>query len=222
MDSIGRSFSHRAKSLLQAHNASIGTAATNDCGRSIQINKPSPTARTGIQLRYRSTGVPRSPSSASAAVSHSSRCSRVNTRRNIVRTTASSDNRVWCASRVRVSSTLKFDAKRLLTASRAIRRSRATSARTRPKPRSNHAGTNKMQIVAMVQRMGWRITSQPNKSNAKVAGSTRLRRRLSKIFQRETSEIGFRTFTPASSGTRSVSHSTICQSPRSQRCLRRL
>ena len=63
---------------------------------------------------------------------------------------------------------------------------------------------------------------QPSKSKRKEAGSTRLRRRLSNIFHRETTERGLGTRCPDSSGTSGSSHSVICQSPLNQRCLRRL
>ena len=163
----------------------------------------------------------RSPSSASAAVSHSSRRSRVTRRRTNARPTASSDTSIWCARSVSVRKTVKLVAKRLPKASLAILGRPAKTARVSPKPNSTHAGTKRIQIAARVHRKGWSVTNQPNKNSAKVAGSTRLRRRLSRIFQRETREIGLGTRAPDSSGTRSVSHSTICQSPRSQRCFRR-
>src|ERR1039458_6306851 len=194
--SIGQALSQTTNSLLQAHSTRIGAAASNDLGRVSQIVEPRPIARKGIQSIYRSTAVWRSPNSASAAVSHSSKRSRVTRCRTSVRTTASSDNSVWCATNVNESKTVKLLAKRLLRATRAIRALRAMIARVSPKAISNHAGTNKMQIVARVHRTGWPITSQPNKSNAKIAGSMRLRRRLSKIFQRETTEIGFGTRAP--------------------------
>src|SRR5579862_4824926 len=64
--------------------------------------------------------------------------------------------------------------------------------------------------------------SQPTSSTAKVATSERLRRRLSKICQREIALNGFGTSLPNDSGTRGKSHRPICQSPRTQRCFRRL
>ena len=59
-------------------------------------------------------------------------------------------------------------------------------------------------------------------SKDKGKGSTSERRRLSKIFQREMVEMGLRTYRPDSSGTRENIHWAICQSPRTQRCLRRV
>ena len=88
---------------------------------------------------------------------------------------------------------------------------------------SNHTGTNRIPNAAMVQlRAEPGSTSQPSTNRRNVAGSTRLRRRLSKIFHCETRDIGFGTMRPFSSGTRENSQFVICQSPRSQRCLRRL
>src|SRR5690348_17767786 len=66
-----------------------------------------------------------------------------------------------------------------------------------------HAGMNRMQTVASVHGAAVRPDiSQPNTNSTKVEGSTRLRRKLSKIFQREITEIGFFTRAPDSSGTR--------------------
>ena len=50
----------------------------------------------------------------------------------------------------------------------------------------------------------------------------KLRRRLSTIFHREMFESGLRARCPDYSGTRGSSQKMICQSPRTQRCLRRL
>ena len=80
---------------------------------------------------------------------------------------------------------------------------RSIAARTRLNPNWNHAGTNRMAMVARVQYSGFPgSTSQPNTNSRKVAGSTRLRRRLSRIFHCETREMGFGTSRPDSSGTR--------------------
>src|SRR3981081_4101803 len=96
-------------------------------------------------------------------------------------------------------------------------------ARTKLKASSNQVGINKINIVARVHKTGLRLcASQPNSRSRKVAGSTRLRRKLSRIFQREPREIGLATWAPDSSGTYEKIHPAICQSPRSQRCLRRL
>jgi hypothetical protein len=57
-------------------------------------------------------------------------------------------------------------------------------------------------------------------SNATSPGATRLRRRLSKIFQRLMSGSRLRS-RPCRVGTTGSSHDRICQSPRTQRCWRR-
>src|SRR5580704_8613287 len=108
-------------------------------------------------------------------------------------------------------------------ASRAVEELHSTTARTRLNKHWNQAGTNKMHSVASVHSHGGRDNmNQPTTSNRNMAGSTRLRRRLSNIFHHEISEIGLGTGLPDSSGTSRSSHSAICQSPRSQRCLRLL
>src|SRR3954447_6247523 len=108
-------------------------------------------------------------------------------------------------------------------ASRATTIFFSAAARASVNTNSNHTGTNKMHTLAMVQLRAYPgNTSQPRTNSRKVAGSTRLRRRLSKIFHCETREIGFETIRPVSSGTRENNQLVICQSPRSHRCLRRL
>src|SRR6267154_1183184 len=61
-------------------------------------------------------------------------------------------------------------------------------------------------------------SSQPQSSITNVAVSVRLRRRLSKIFQREMMDSGLGTILPKKLGTFGSSQNTICQSPRTQRC----
>ena len=60
-------------------------------------------------------------------------------------------------------------------------------------------------------------TYQPTSVNSTSAAGTRLRRRLSKIFQRDSPESGFRSLRPSAAGTRGKSQLTICQSPRIHR-----
>ena len=67
----------------------------------------------------------------------------------------------------------------------------------------NHGGTNRIAIVTSVQYSGLPgSTVHPRTNSRKIPGSTRLRRRLSRIFQRDRNEIGLGTRRPASSGTR--------------------
>src|ERR1700722_9989697 len=90
-------------------------------------------------------------------------------------------------------------------------------------PNWTQAGVNTMQIVARVHcHAGLPGMNHPTTSNSNTAGSTRLRRKLSKIFHHEISEIGLETRSTDSPGTCESSQPAICQSPRSQRCLRRL
>ena len=63
--------------------------------------------------------------------------------------------------------------------------------------------------------------SQAAKRSAIVAGGITLRRRLSKIFQREMSGRRLRSQVPPRVGTKGNSHVRICQSPRTQRRCRR-
>ena len=59
--------------------------------------------------------------------------------------------------------------------------------------------------------------NQVNKSTANMDSGTRLRRRLSKIFHRESAEIGFGTDGLRRDGTLGSNQPAICQSPRIQR-----
>ena len=63
-------------------------------------------------------------------------------------------------------------------------------------------------------------TVQPATRKASSAGGTRLRRRLSRIFQRLISGSRLRAM-PCASGTNGNNQSRICQSPRTQRRCRR-
>ena len=75
--------------------------------------------------------------------------------------------------------------------------------------------------TSAVQRIGEPgSTVQPATRNTTCAISLRLRRRLSKIFQRESRLRRLRS-NPSGPGTLRVSHCSNCQSPRIHRCLRR-
>src|SRR5256885_15558704 len=101
-------------------------------------------------------------------------------------------------------------------------KSTTKSARTRLDANSTQAGMNRMHRLTRVHSQGLPVMNQPITSNKNVAGSTKLRRRLSTIFHQEMSEIGFSTRAENSFGTWGNSQLTICQSPRNQRCFRRL
>src|ERR1051326_2010619 len=121
------------------------------------------------------------------------------------------------------NSALAFAVISVATASRATADFFSATARTRVNKNSNQSGTTRMQTAAMVQlRAEAGSSSQPKTKRRKVAGSTKLLRKLSRIFHCDTREMGFDTLRPVSSGTRVNSQLVICQSPRSQRCLRRL
>ena len=63
-------------------------------------------------------------------------------------------------------------------------------------------------------------TVQPSSNSAVSAAGTRLRRRLSKIFQRDSADSGLRSRRRSGPGTWRRSHPASCQSPRIQRCRR--
>src|ERR1700676_4841987 len=57
-------------------------------------------------------------------------------------------------------------------------------------------------------------------NNSTKAGGTRLRRRLSRIFQRDNADSEFLMRPPNGLGVQGDAHIAICQSPRIQRCRR--
>ena len=67
---------------------------------------------------------------------------------------------------------------------------------------------------------GTGASSHPAASSRTSVGACRLRRRLSRIFQRSRSPSGFGPRAPPASGTRRRTQAAICQSPRTQRCSR--
>ncbi|MNO76372.1 hypothetical protein D3C76_674440 [compost metagenome] len=75
---------------------------------------------------------------------------------------------------------------------------------------------------ASVQASGVALASQPHSSRVSSAAGSRLRRRLSKIFQRDKALSGLsaRPWVPVCS--QGTSHGSSCQSPRIQRCRRLL
>src|SRR5204863_276446 len=72
--------------------------------------------------------------------------------------------------------------------------------------------------ISALQSIGAGVKNQPTRRRATIAGGTRLRRRLSKIFQRLKTESGLGSILPSPRGTQDLSQSMICQSPRIQRC----
>ena len=74
-----------------------------------------------------------------------------------------------------------------------------------------------MATTVKVQNQGLARQHQAISNKSVAAAGTKLRRRLSKIFQRESAERGLRSERPAGPGTRGRSQRRICQSPRIQR-----
>ena len=72
-------------------------------------------------------------------------------------------------------------------------------------------------ITDKVQNQAGDKAVQPSSNSSIIAAGTRLRRRLSKIFQRERPESGLFWRRPLRPGTRGSNHLAICQSPRIQR-----
>ena len=74
-----------------------------------------------------------------------------------------------------------------------------------------------MPIAATVQNPADGNTAQPSSSSRVIAAAIRLRRRLSRIFQRESSESGFFCRRALGMGISGNNQRAICQSPRIQR-----
>src|SRR4030095_14680330 len=73
--------------------------------------------------------------------------------------------------------------------------------------------SNTIANTVKLQKTGLPKTIQPIKSIASNAMGTRLLRRLSKIFQRESAERGFLWILRSEPGTNGVHQLAICQSP---------
>ena len=77
-----------------------------------------------------------------------------------------------------------------------------------------------MAITDKVQNQADGRTVQPRSNRSVKAADTRLRRKLSKIFHRDSPESGFFWRCGPGPGTPGSSHRAMCQSPRIQRCRR--
>src|SRR5664279_5120219 len=75
-------------------------------------------------------------------------------------------------------------------------------------------------MTTKVQNSGCSSINQARNNRKIWAGGTRLRRRLSRIFQRDSPEIGLSNTIPPGPGTRVRSQLAICQSPLIHLCLR--
>src|SRR4026208_867882 len=80
--------------------------------------------------------------------------------------------------------------------------------------------SNTIANTVRLQKTGLPKTNQPIKSIASKASGTRLLRRLSKIFQRESVDSGFLWILRSEPGTNGVHQLAICQSPLIHRCRR--
>src|SRR4030095_1090814 len=80
--------------------------------------------------------------------------------------------------------------------------------------------SNTIANTVKLQKTGFPKTSQPTKSIESKARGTRLLRRLSKIFHRESVDSGFLWILRSEPGTKGVHQLAICQSPLIHRCLR--
>src|SRR5207237_6249353 len=81
-------------------------------------------------------------------------------------------------------------------------------------------GHNIRPAIIPLQSIGAGVKNQPARRRATIAAGTRLRRRLSKIFQRLKTESGLGSVLPSPKGTQDLSQSMNTQSPRIQRCCR--
>mgnify|MGYP000317242711 CR=1 FL=1 len=88
----------------------------------------------------------------------------------------------------------------------------ATSSRL-----ASPVGIKRMASTARVQNQADENIVQPSTNNSVKAAGTRLRRRLSNSFQRDSAESGLFRRRPSGPGTRGSSQPAICQSPRIQR-----
>ena len=157
-----------------------------------------------------------------AAVSHSSRRRCVMTRRISVRMMACPISHAWYGSSISDRIACANEVSR----SSARRRSSTASGcrshgNVRRRARVSSTGVPRTTSVSVVQNHGrpGRVV-QPSTSRPRRAGASRLRRRLSRIFQRLIRGRWLRS-TPPVDGTHGNSHHRICQSPRTHRRCRR-
>ena len=145
-----------------------------------------------------------SPTSVCAAVVHSRRCLRVIPVRTSTRTIASTTTADSCARNAIASSHRPVCAARR----RRSRTMPGTTGATRSAstPTVHHTGEPGSHV-------------QPDTSKTRAAGLVRLRRRLSKIFQRSILDSAF-CVERSRVGTCGNNHRTSCQSPRTHRCRR--
>ena len=78
-------------------------------------------------------------------------------------------------------------------------------------------GSSNTMATLTVQPTGVRSKAQPATNRSTSAAATKLRRRLSNIFQRDKADKGLRSRRSPCRGTQGISQGNSCQSPRIQR-----
>ena len=212
-----------------AQSPRTGAAAQSADGRKAMTTRSPAPAMTGLAAISTQNGrAPAPPGPAApraalaAAVSHSSSLRRVNTSRTRVIWMACSISWAWLA---RKASWSRTRASPPPASSRSPRRkARHGCCGVGPAMASNASGRSGKAVArttSTVQTAGLpgRIVHAASR-RATVAGASRLRRRLSRIFHRERMGRWLRC-SPLRVGTKGKSQARICQSPRAHRCCRR-
>ena len=215
---------HQAMRGEASHRISSGAARTSASGRRSASAAPSSSASTGpMAISFHSAaGVLRLVRATSLEVCHSSRCRWLAPMRHNVRTIAS---RLYCTScgshanasamRTRCCQPVRMPARRCWPS--------CTSRGfcTRSSSAASKGGTSTMASTAMVHDSAGVIHSQPTSNSTSKDAGTRLRRRLSRIFQRDSAVSALRRQPSCAVGAHGSSHGSSCQSPRIQRWRRR-
>src|SRR5208337_189526 len=149
---------------------------------------------------------------------HSSNPRREIRRRYQTRRMASSASPAWCGSSaasatVRSRSCATFEKEKLFSPWRVVAIVRGCAKGWK----SSCMATTRVETHPICEEISQEAMSKP-----RLVTGIRLRRKLSKTFQRLNQERGFGPRRPPGWGTRGNVHSAICQSPRIQRCCRRV
>ncbi len=221
---VGR-LSSQAIPGAASQSASTGSAAGSAEGRAAATSARPATAAAGLAhiARAKVRGPRRAPRAVlAAAVSHSRRRRRVTMRTRVTPmacaiSAASLARKASCrAARARALS-ISPPAPRRKTGHGCRRRGPASAVRS-----SGRTGKASAAATPAVHTAGFPgSTVQASARSAAVPGAARLRRRLSKIFQRAISGRRLRSSRPPRVATHGKSQSRICQSPRTQRWRRR-
>ena len=214
---------HHAIAGEASHSSSNGIASHSACGRCNTSVTPSSTASSGpIHIsRHNAAGALSLRRSTSLEVRHCSRWRWLIAMRHSVRTIASRWYSASCGSHASPSA---IRARCCMPALKPARRcwSSCTSRGfcTRSSRADSSGGTSTIDSTATVHECTGEISSQPVTSSASTATGTRLRRRLSRIFQRDNAVSALRRQPACAVGAHGSSHGSSCQSPRIQRCRR--